>query len=189
MVLGSIRPLTGMSTRKLSGGGGGGGVKIGWQPHCQLWADCLENVGASTSHNPMDVHGLLQGLLYLLYLYLLYSEYRISSLNRYINIHGDDGRQFVYLWFKLTAKCWVKLCNHHHWQNSPFWAITFLRKFCRIVSDFLFFGFPNNYFFFLRSSRSNPSLEDQIPVFMSPCDRVTQLHPKATDSLFSDYYD
>jgi hypothetical protein len=26
-----------------------------------MWADCLENVGASTSHNPMGVHGLLQG--------------------------------------------------------------------------------------------------------------------------------
>jgi hypothetical protein len=26
-----------------------------------LWADCLENVGPSTSHNPMGLHGLLQG--------------------------------------------------------------------------------------------------------------------------------
>jgi hypothetical protein len=25
------------------------------------WADFLENVGISTSHNPMDLHGLLQG--------------------------------------------------------------------------------------------------------------------------------
>jgi hypothetical protein len=25
-----------------------------------LWADCLENVGAVTSHNPMGLHGLLQ---------------------------------------------------------------------------------------------------------------------------------
>jgi hypothetical protein len=24
-----------------------------------LWADCLENVGISTSHNPMSLHGLL----------------------------------------------------------------------------------------------------------------------------------
>jgi hypothetical protein len=26
-----------------------------------LWVDCLEDVGASTSHTPMDLHGLLQG--------------------------------------------------------------------------------------------------------------------------------
>jgi hypothetical protein len=26
-----------------------------------LWADCLENMGASKSHNPMGLHGLLQG--------------------------------------------------------------------------------------------------------------------------------
>jgi hypothetical protein len=32
----------------------------GWKPHRRLWADCVENVGASTSHNPMDLHGLLQ---------------------------------------------------------------------------------------------------------------------------------
>jgi hypothetical protein len=32
----------------------------GW-PHRHLWADCLENVGTSTSHNPMGLHGLLQG--------------------------------------------------------------------------------------------------------------------------------
>jgi uncharacterized membrane-anchored protein len=38
-----------------------GGRLIGWWPHRHLWADCLENVGASTSHNPMGLHGLLQG--------------------------------------------------------------------------------------------------------------------------------
>jgi hypothetical protein len=31
------------------------------QPHRNLWSDCLENVWASTSHNPMGFHGLLQG--------------------------------------------------------------------------------------------------------------------------------
>jgi hypothetical protein len=45
------------------------GVKIDFQdfltsalyPRPQLLADCVENVGASTSHNPMGLHGLLQG--------------------------------------------------------------------------------------------------------------------------------
>jgi hypothetical protein len=36
----------------------------GWQPHRHLWADCLENVGAWTSHNPMDLHGLLRARFY-----------------------------------------------------------------------------------------------------------------------------
>jgi hypothetical protein len=31
------------------------------KPHRHLWADCLENVGASTFHNPMGLHVLLQG--------------------------------------------------------------------------------------------------------------------------------
>jgi hypothetical protein len=35
------------------------GVK-GGKPHRHLWADCLENVGAPTSHKLMGLHGLLQ---------------------------------------------------------------------------------------------------------------------------------
>jgi hypothetical protein len=31
----------------------------GWLPHRHQWADCLENVVASTSHNPVGLHGLL----------------------------------------------------------------------------------------------------------------------------------
>jgi hypothetical protein len=30
-----------------------------------LWADCLEKMGTSTSHNPMGIYGLLQGYHYL----------------------------------------------------------------------------------------------------------------------------
>jgi hypothetical protein len=33
----------------------------GWQPYSHLWADCLHNVGSLTSHNPIGLHGLLQG--------------------------------------------------------------------------------------------------------------------------------
>jgi hypothetical protein len=43
MALGSTQPLTEMSTRNLPGGKG--------RP--------VHNVGASTSHNPMDLYGLL----------------------------------------------------------------------------------------------------------------------------------
>jgi hypothetical protein len=36
-----------------------------------LWADCLESVGASTSHNPMGLHGLLQGQLYFFFFFTI----------------------------------------------------------------------------------------------------------------------
>jgi hypothetical protein len=58
----STQPLTEMNTWNLPGGKG---RPARWQPHRRLWADCLENVGASTSHNPMGFHGLLQGWLHL----------------------------------------------------------------------------------------------------------------------------
>jgi hypothetical protein len=33
-----------------------------WQPYRHLWADCLDNVESLTSHNPIGLHGLLQGI-------------------------------------------------------------------------------------------------------------------------------
>jgi hypothetical protein len=60
MALGSTQPLTEMSNTNLPGGKG--------QPArgadnltAICGAGCLENVAASTSHNPMGLHGLLQG--------------------------------------------------------------------------------------------------------------------------------
>jgi hypothetical protein len=56
MALGSTQPLTEMSTENLPGDKGRSARGAD-----NLTADCLENVGASTSHNPMGLHGLLQG--------------------------------------------------------------------------------------------------------------------------------
>jgi hypothetical protein len=60
MALGSIQPLTEMSTRNFPGVSDAADAK-GWQYYRRLWADCLEDVGASTSQNPTDLHGLLRG--------------------------------------------------------------------------------------------------------------------------------
>jgi hypothetical protein len=51
VALGLSHPLTEMSTRNLP---------LGWQTHRHLLTDCLENVGASTSHSPIGLHDLLQ---------------------------------------------------------------------------------------------------------------------------------
>jgi hypothetical protein len=56
MALGSTQPLIEMSTRNLPGGKG----RLAHRAD-NLTAICLENVGASTSHNPTGLHGLLQG--------------------------------------------------------------------------------------------------------------------------------
>jgi hypothetical protein len=70
MALGSIQPLTEMSTRDLPGVGWGG---VGWGGEVKggrrvsltlppsVSRLCRENVGASTSHDPMGLHGLIQG--------------------------------------------------------------------------------------------------------------------------------
>jgi hypothetical protein len=61
MALELIQPLTEMSTKNLPGGvKGGRRIRLTTSPPyvSRLYR---ENVGASMSHNPMDLHGLLQG--------------------------------------------------------------------------------------------------------------------------------
>jgi hypothetical protein len=62
MTLGSTQPLTEMSTRNLPGGKGRPALKA---DKLTAISSMREDVGASTSHNPMGLHGLLQGYLYL----------------------------------------------------------------------------------------------------------------------------
>jgi hypothetical protein len=56
MAVGSTQPLTEMSTRYLPGGKGRPARNAD-----NLTADCPENVGTSTPHNRMGLHGLLKG--------------------------------------------------------------------------------------------------------------------------------
>jgi hypothetical protein len=59
MALGSTQPLTEVSTRDFCGGKEQPARKA--DNLTATSADCLENVGASTSHNPMGLCYLLQG--------------------------------------------------------------------------------------------------------------------------------
>jgi hypothetical protein len=60
IALGLTQSLTEMNTRNLPGGKGRPACEAN-KLHRHLWAGCLENVGASMSHNPMGLHGMLQG--------------------------------------------------------------------------------------------------------------------------------
>jgi hypothetical protein len=60
MALGSTQPLTEMSTRNFPGGKSGRQVRLTTSPP-SVSRLSRENVGASTSHNPTGLHGLLQG--------------------------------------------------------------------------------------------------------------------------------
>jgi hypothetical protein len=59
---------------------------------------------------------------------------------------------------EMFPQIWPLLLNHHHRQNSAFWAIAFLKRFCQIWSGFHFFEFHNNIFFQSKvvSFASNP---------------------------------
>jgi hypothetical protein len=60
MALGSTQPITELSTRNLPGSKGWPARKAD-NPTAICEPTCLENVGASISHNPMGLHDLLQG--------------------------------------------------------------------------------------------------------------------------------
>jgi hypothetical protein len=80
----------------------------------------------------------------------------------------------------------------HHCQKTRFCGTAFVRRFCETASGFHFFGFRNaNLFYRARPSDLRPTLnqEDQVPVFMSPSNRVAQLYLKAPGSLFVAFYD
>jgi hypothetical protein len=64
MALGSTKPLTEMSTRNIPGGEGRPAHKADLTAICEPIV--YKNVGTSTSHSPMGLHGPLQGYLYLL---------------------------------------------------------------------------------------------------------------------------
>jgi hypothetical protein len=59
MALGPTQPLTEMSTRNLSGGKGRQARKA--DNLTAIYEPIVQKMGASTSHNPMTLHGLLQG--------------------------------------------------------------------------------------------------------------------------------
>jgi hypothetical protein len=92
------------------------------------------------------------------------------------------------------------LHRHHHWQNIPFRALTFPRRFyqpclfrCELDHSVLnYLDFKTTISFYREMSsalRSTPNLEDQISVFMSRSKRVAQLYLQASGSLFVAFYD
>jgi hypothetical protein len=72
--LSSTQPQTEMSTTNLPGGAKRRSVRKAWQPHRRLLTDHLENMGASTCHYPMGLHGVLHGELY------FYSSYHYTEV-------------------------------------------------------------------------------------------------------------
>jgi hypothetical protein len=60
---------------------GGGAGTSGWKPHRNLWPNYVENVGSSTSHNPVGFQGLLQRHLFLLNVILHYITLRSASVH------------------------------------------------------------------------------------------------------------
>jgi hypothetical protein len=67
----------------------------GWQTYRHLWADCLDNVVESlTSHNPIGLHGLLQGKLYFYFQYSHSSTAVVQIHTHIFSIFMHKGAQY-----------------------------------------------------------------------------------------------
>jgi hypothetical protein len=106
MASGSTQSLTEVSTRHLPGSKGW--PAQGWQPHHRLWANCLDNVGASTFHNRMGLHGLLRQ-----YLYLSSIRCKLYGLHLWVlEIDGEDSYHCTNVYHFMT-------CDHNI-SHNPF---------------------------------------------------------------------
>jgi hypothetical protein len=120
--------------------------------------------------------------------------YIASVLNAITNIYAVLRPQLT-LWL-LTRHVNYKELNkllslYCHVVCVTIDGVAFLRRFCQITSDFQLFGYCYNILFRARSSALRPTtnLEDEVPAFISPSDRVVQLHPQTLDSLLVALYD
>jgi hypothetical protein len=107
----------------------------------------------------------------------------------YWNIHFDVTPKKSYRstadYITLPPMCKNKAwCVHHHWQNSPFGAPAFIEGICNISFSIHIFGLQDSNCS-TEQSRQTCILEDQVPLFMSPSDRVAQLYPQAPGTLLS----
>jgi hypothetical protein len=116
---------------------------------CFLWADCLDNVGSLTSHNPSGLHGLLRDSFTYFYIIFLYfideQEVKINKFRIY-NFFKDRSSGYVFTdivrnnlpnWFPLFANSIstqvlstyaLHACNYErltlHIRNVTTWDIT-----------------------------------------------------------------
>jgi hypothetical protein len=80
---------------------------------------------------------------------------------------------------------------HNHWQNSLFWVIALLRKFCQSPFCFYFFRFRNNIFLQSKvvSPASNPQPGRPGPSICIPPEQGGPVIPTGTSFPFRRLYD
>jgi hypothetical protein len=106
-----------------------------------------------------------------------------ASLSRCQAPSGPQDQ--IYVTFKQLRVCW---CGVPSLTGGRVCRLQMLLAVASaVILESEFHGTHDN---ILRSQiRDSPNLEGQVPVFISPRDGVTQLHPQTLGSLFVPYYE
>jgi hypothetical protein len=135
---GSNQPLTEMSTRNLPGG-------KGW-PVCR--AVTLTAICEPTSHNPVSLHGLLQGQLYSKFKGTWNTPWKEDTLETKTNMR----------WYHTASKgislgrCEITLQSSHSWKPSnhsdseEITNLSYHSKFIIILTTALYWSYPESKF-------------------------------------------
>jgi hypothetical protein len=91
----------------------GQGVRL--TTHRHLWADCLENVGAPTSHKPMGLHGLLQ----VSFFFFTQRKYSFSISQEFWNSATQPSLKIIYQFRRPPSTVWAGPYQNVRWQQKP----------------------------------------------------------------------
>jgi hypothetical protein len=134
-------------------------------------------------------------LLNTVFMLVLKDGFRKTPVSLY-NLHFPWEAHVDFQRFSTRQLCLDRKCSrptsfyvyhHHHRQIKYLLRCSLPSKILPVVpSGFYIFRFCNNNFLTHqgRQSWSNPNLEVQVSVFISPSDRVVQLNPQTPGSLF-----
>jgi hypothetical protein len=116
MALGSTQLLTERVPGIFLGVKGGRRVRLTTSPP-SVSRLCRENVGAPKSHNPMGLHGLLQGSFYLFLPWFRSAGIEIYSRGKWV------------FWVLLWTPCWICIHVDNVSTSATFWP--YIKRFWR----------------------------------------------------------
>jgi hypothetical protein len=143
------------------------------------WQKTLRNTNFSC-HFLLSVPDIIKiNLFPLWYQKKMYNLCRVIS-NSVRTSPGAGMNSFPGHIFSTLTPLYMSPWTHHHWQNSPFWATDFLRRFCHICRAFTSWDFATIFFFTRQGHQPCVQLPTRRTrsLYLCPSSKVAQLYSR-----------